>query len=144
MIKNNTLCGRCLGHSLECMCGSTHPVASAWATHFFHCFQEREGYTSAWSSSPLCGGACCHTCSHDSKFAGPFVVHCTVWIHTVCVIYFSCVCLPRWYMGSVIIGATSVEQAKENIDACLTKLDEETFKAMDDLFIKHGNITFTD
>lgn len=50
----------------------------------------------------------------------------------------------RWYMASVIIGATSVEQAKENIDACLTKLDDETLKAMDDLFAKHGNITFTD
>lgn len=47
-------------------------------------------------------------------------------------------------MGSVIIGATSVEQAKENIDACLTKLDEETVQAMDDLYAKHGNITFTD
>jgi aryl-alcohol dehydrogenase-like predicted oxidoreductase len=47
-------------------------------------------------------------------------------------------------MASVIIGATSVEQAKENIDACLTKLDDETLQAMDDLYTKHGNITFTD
>ena len=47
-------------------------------------------------------------------------------------------------MASVIIGATSVEQAKENIDACLTKLDEDTLQAMDDLYTKHGNITFTD
>lgn len=47
-------------------------------------------------------------------------------------------------MSSVIIGATSVEQAKENIDACLTKLDEDTLTAMDELFTKHGNVTFTD
>lgn len=47
-------------------------------------------------------------------------------------------------MGSVIIGATSVEQCKENIDACLTHLDEETLAAMDELFTKHGNVTYTD
>lgn len=52
--------------------------------------------------------------------------------------------LSRWYMASVIIGATSVEQAKENIDACLLKLDDETLEAMDQLYTKHGNITFTD
>lgn len=56
-----------------------------------------------------------------------------------------CVLLRRrWYMASVIIGATSVAQAKENIDACLTKLDEETLQAMDELYTKHGNVTFTD
>jgi aryl-alcohol dehydrogenase-like predicted oxidoreductase len=47
-------------------------------------------------------------------------------------------------MASVIIGATSVEQANENIDACLMKLDDETLEAMDLLYTKHGNITFTD
>lgn len=57
-----------------------------------------------------------------------------------CAVLFLC----RWYMASVIIGATSVEQAKENIDACLTKLDDDTLKAMDELYTKHGNITFTD
>eukprot|EP00775_Hariotina_reticulata_P014612 gene14612-14744_t len=50
----------------------------------------------------------------------------------------------RWYMGAVIIGATSLAQAKENIDACLTKLDEDTEKQMDELFLKHGNVTLQD
>jgi aryl-alcohol dehydrogenase-like predicted oxidoreductase len=36
-------------------------------------------------------------------------------------------------MGSVIIGATSVAQCKENIDACVTPLDEETETALDEL-----------
>lgn len=47
-------------------------------------------------------------------------------------------------MASVIIGATSVAQAKENIDACLTAVDEDTIEAMDALFIKHGNVTLID
>jgi len=47
-------------------------------------------------------------------------------------------------MGAVIIGATTLAQAKEYIDACLTKLDEETEKQMDELFLKHGNVTLQD
>lgn len=50
----------------------------------------------------------------------------------------------RWYMSSVIIGATSVAQAKENIDACLTKLDDDTLAKMDELFLRHGNTTLQD
>uniref|UniRef100_A0A383W131 NADP-dependent oxidoreductase domain-containing protein n=1 Tax=Tetradesmus obliquus TaxID=3088 RepID=A0A383W131_TETOB len=50
----------------------------------------------------------------------------------------------RWYMGSVIIGATTLEQVQENIAACLTKLDEETVAAMDALFLKYGNTTLAD
>jgi aryl-alcohol dehydrogenase-like predicted oxidoreductase len=47
-------------------------------------------------------------------------------------------------MGSVIIGATTLEQVQENITACLTKLDDETVAAMDALFLKYGNTTLAD
>lgn len=47
-------------------------------------------------------------------------------------------------MGSLIIGATSLDQVKENIAAGCTKLDEDTLQAMDDLFRKHGNFTLQD
>lgn len=50
----------------------------------------------------------------------------------------------RWFMSSVIIGATTVAQAKENIDACLLKLDKQTLQEVDELFIKHGNTTLQD
>ncbi|KAF8062963.1 tas [Scenedesmus sp. PABB004] len=50
----------------------------------------------------------------------------------------------RWYMGAVIIGATTLEQVKENIDACCTALDGDTLQAMDALFLKHGNTTLAD
>jgi aryl-alcohol dehydrogenase-like predicted oxidoreductase len=47
-------------------------------------------------------------------------------------------------MASVIIGATSVVQCSENIDACLTQLDDDTLAAMDELYAKHGNVTYSD
>lgn len=47
-------------------------------------------------------------------------------------------------MGAVIIGATTLDQVKENIAACSTKLDKDTLQAMDDLFKKHGNFTLQD
>lgn len=47
-------------------------------------------------------------------------------------------------MGSVIIGATTLEQVRENITACLTKLDEDTLAALDALFLKYGNTTLCD
>lgn len=43
-------------------------------------------------------------------------------------------CRSRWYVASTIIGATSMSQLKENIDAFdveLVKLDEETLAAVD-------------
>lgn len=70
---------------------------------------------------------------------------CQAWQRTLSLsasLHIHCTC--RWFVGSIIIGATSVEHAKENIEACLTKLDEDTLQAMDDLFIRHGNITLTD
>jgi aryl-alcohol dehydrogenase-like predicted oxidoreductase len=50
----------------------------------------------------------------------------------------------RPFMSSVIIGATTLKQLDECIDACLVKLDEETLKAVDELFLKHGNAVLTD
>ena len=40
-------------------------------------------------------------------------------------------CASRWYVASTIIGATTMEQCKENIDAFDMELSEETLKAMD-------------
>ena len=45
-------------------------------------------------------------------------------------------CRTRWYCASTIIGATTMEQLKENIDAFdtdLVTLSEETLKAIDDV-----------
>ncbi|KAG2494215.1 hypothetical protein HYH03_007571 [Edaphochlamys debaryana] len=53
-------------------------------------------------------------------------------------------CASRWYMGSVIIGATSMEQLKENVAACLVTLDESTLAAMDEIHLRHRNTNATD
>ncbi|KAG2450872.1 hypothetical protein HYH02_004705 [Chlamydomonas schloesseri] len=45
----------------------------------------------------------------------------------------------RWYMGSVIIGATSMEQLKENIEACLVTLDASTLDEMDAIHLRLKN-----
>ncbi|GLC33117.1 hypothetical protein PLESTB_000368700 [Pleodorina starrii] len=45
----------------------------------------------------------------------------------------------RWYMGSVIIGATTMEQLKENIEACQVVLDESTLAEMDSIHLRHRN-----
>lgn len=42
----------------------------------------------------------------------------------------------RWYMGSVIIGATTLQQLEENIKACEVQLDETTLAAIDDIHIR--------
>lgn len=42
-------------------------------------------------------------------------------------------CKSRWYIPSSIIGATSVEQLRENIDAFEVDLDEETLAEIDDV-----------
>ena len=47
-------------------------------------------------------------------------------------------------MATVIIGGTSIEQVKENIDACCMELDAETEAAVDALFLKHGNANLQD
>lgn len=48
-------------------------------------------------------------------------------------------CASRWYMGSVIIGATTLEQLKENFDAFDITLDEETLKAIDEIHQRRRN-----
>ncbi|GFR50541.1 hypothetical protein Agub_g12815 [Astrephomene gubernaculifera] len=45
----------------------------------------------------------------------------------------------REYMGAVIVGATSLEQLKENIAACQLELDEETLAEMDAIHLRHRN-----
>lgn len=50
----------------------------------------------------------------------------------------------RRYMGSVIIGATTLEQLAENIDACCAPLDEGTEAAIDELYLKHQNPNLQD
>ncbi|KAL4860207.1 Protein tas [Chlorella vulgaris] len=53
-------------------------------------------------------------------------------------------CKSRWFVASVIIGATSLEQLKENIAAFELNLDEETLAAVDALHLKHRNPNVTD
>lgn len=50
----------------------------------------------------------------------------------------------RPFMASVIIGATTLEQLDECIDACLTPLSDEAKREVDELFLKHGNAVLTD
>ncbi|GIL76310.1 hypothetical protein Vretimale_5877 [Volvox reticuliferus] len=45
----------------------------------------------------------------------------------------------RWYVASVIIGATTMEQLKENIAACQVVLDESTLAEMDAIHMRHRN-----
>jgi aryl-alcohol dehydrogenase-like predicted oxidoreductase len=47
-------------------------------------------------------------------------------------------------MASVIIGATSMEQLRECIDAFDVDLDEDTLKAIDEIHMEHRNPMFTD
>jgi aryl-alcohol dehydrogenase-like predicted oxidoreductase len=47
-------------------------------------------------------------------------------------------CYSRWFVASTIIGATSLEQLKENIDAEATVLPEDVVKAIDAI---HAQIT---
>jgi len=47
-------------------------------------------------------------------------------------------------MGSVIIGATTLEQLRENIDACCMTLDADTEAAVDDLYIRFSDANLQD
>jgi aryl-alcohol dehydrogenase-like predicted oxidoreductase len=47
-------------------------------------------------------------------------------------------CYSRWFVASTIIGATSLEQLKENIDAYEVKLSAEVLAAIDEI---HGRYT---
>jgi aryl-alcohol dehydrogenase-like predicted oxidoreductase len=47
-------------------------------------------------------------------------------------------------MSSVIIGATNLEQLKQNIDACCMELDEATEAAIDEVYLQHGDANMQD
>ena len=47
-------------------------------------------------------------------------------------------------MGSVIIGATNLEQLKENIEAFELVLDDDTLERMDAIHLLHRNPNATD
>lgn len=46
-------------------------------------------------------------------------------------------CRSRWFVASTIIGATSVEQLKENVDAFSVELDDETVAEVNALHRKY-------
>eukprot|EP00201_Polytomella_parva_P011534 CAMPEP_0175073856 /NCGR_PEP_ID=MMETSP0052_2-20121109/20863_1 /TAXON_ID=51329 ORGANISM="Polytomella parva, Strain SAG 63-3" /NCGR_SAMPLE_ID=MMETSP0052_2 /ASSEMBLY_ACC=CAM_ASM_000194 /LENGTH=356 /DNA_ID=CAMNT_0016341849 /DNA_START=54 /DNA_END=1124 /DNA_ORIENTATION=+ len=50
----------------------------------------------------------------------------------------------RWFMGSVIVGATSMQQLKENLEAFEVELDEETLRAIDDVHVTLRNPNASD
>jgi aryl-alcohol dehydrogenase-like predicted oxidoreductase len=48
-------------------------------------------------------------------------------------------CYTRWFVASTIIGATSVEQLKANIDAYEVKLGKEVVKAVNEVQLEFTN-----
>ena len=46
----------------------------------------------------------------------------------------------RWCVASTIVGASSVTQLAEDLDACAVKLDEEVLVAIDRLHLLHGSV----
>jgi aryl-alcohol dehydrogenase-like predicted oxidoreductase len=47
-------------------------------------------------------------------------------------------CYTRWFVASTIIGATSLAQLKENVDAYSVTLSDDVIKAINAI---HGEIT---
>jgi aryl-alcohol dehydrogenase-like predicted oxidoreductase len=45
----------------------------------------------------------------------------------------------RWFVGSTIIGATSLAQLKENIAACAQPLAEEVLQEVEELHLRYTN-----
>lgn len=45
----------------------------------------------------------------------------------------------RWFVGSTIIGATTLAQLDENIRACSTTLPEEVLQDIEDIYLRHGS-----
>jgi aryl-alcohol dehydrogenase-like predicted oxidoreductase len=48
-------------------------------------------------------------------------------------------CYSRWFVGSTIIGATTLAQLKENIDAESVALSVEVMKAIDGIHARYTN-----
>jgi aryl-alcohol dehydrogenase-like predicted oxidoreductase len=47
-------------------------------------------------------------------------------------------------MGTVIIGATSIEQLRDNVAACAAPLDPEVEEALDEIYLQHGDANMQD
>jgi len=45
----------------------------------------------------------------------------------------------RWFVSSAIIGATTMEQLKENIDSCNVELDAETIREIEAIHLRYPN-----
>jgi aryl-alcohol dehydrogenase-like predicted oxidoreductase len=45
----------------------------------------------------------------------------------------------RWFVGSTIVGATSVAQLAENLDAWQRRLDEDTLAEIEQVHQLHAN-----
>ena len=50
-------------------------------------------------------------------------------------------CMSRWYVASTIIGATTMDQLKEDIDAFTVTLTEDELKAIDKVHMEHKDPT---
>lgn len=50
----------------------------------------------------------------------------------------------RWFIPSVIIGATSIPQLAENLGVAAINLDEDTLKAIEDVYLRHREPTSVD
>ena len=48
-------------------------------------------------------------------------------------------CYSRWFTGSTIIGATTLAQLKENIDAEQLTLSDEVVRAIDEIHARYTN-----
>ncbi|MDP2196789.1 MAG: aldo/keto reductase, partial [Rhodocyclaceae bacterium] len=46
----------------------------------------------------------------------------------------------RWCVASTIVGASTLTQLAEDLDACEVKLSEEALTAIDGLYLMHGNV----
>ncbi len=53
-------------------------------------------------------------------------------------------CYSRHYVGCVIIGATSLEQLRENFVARHVQLDEDIFRQIDEIHVRHRNPNLAD
>jgi len=45
----------------------------------------------------------------------------------------------QWFVKSTVIGATSIEQLKENIEAYALRLDDSVLKRIDDIHLRCMN-----
>jgi aryl-alcohol dehydrogenase-like predicted oxidoreductase len=53
-------------------------------------------------------------------------------------------CRSRWFVPSTIIGATSLAQLKENLQAFSVELPADVLAAVDEVHVRHRNPTLVD